>query len=100
MIATYRRPFPLPPRRRDLNQRWQCYLERNIEAKEIPSYVTTEEEKSLEENVEHLGVLANDTEARGAYPEASSRHEDRIEAATAAAAARAGMYASEECVVY
>lgn len=35
-------------------------------------------------------MLADDAEARGARKEAAARHEDRIEAATAAAAARAG----------
>lgn len=38
----------------------------------------------------HLGILADDAEARGDRQEAAARHEDCIEAATAAAAARAG----------
>lgn len=47
-------------------------------------------DKSLEERVEHLGMLADDAEARGAREEAAARHEDRIEAATAAAASLEG----------
>ena len=41
--------------------------------------------------MEHLGMLADDAEARGARREAAARHEDRIEAAAAAASARAGV---------
>lgn len=40
--------------------------------------------------MEHLGMLADDAEARGARDEAAARHEDRIEAATAAAASLEG----------
>lgn len=36
-------------------------------------------------------MLADDAEARGARREAAARHEDRIEAAAAAASARAGV---------
>lgn len=42
--------------------------------------------------MEHLGILADDAEARGDRREAAARHEDRVEAATAAAAARAGKH--------
>lgn len=41
--------------------------------------------------MEHLGMLADDAEARGAREEAAARHEDRIEAAAAAAAALEGI---------
>ncbi len=58
---------------------------RNVESKSIPSYITADVDKSLEERVEHLGMLAGDAEARGAREEAAARHQDRIEAATAAA---------------
>lgn len=61
-----------------------------MEAKAIPSYVITDPEKSLDERVGHLGILADDAEARGDREEAAARHEDCVEAATAAAAARAG----------
>lgn len=63
---------------------------RNVESKAVASFIVTEKEKTLEERVEHLGVLADDAEARDAREEAAARHEDRIEAATAAARARAG----------
>lgn len=63
---------------------------RNTEAEATPSYITTDEEKSLSERVQHLGNLADDAEARDDRQEAAARHEDRIEAATAAAAAREG----------
>ncbi|CAN0102576.1 unnamed protein product, partial [Laminaria digitata] len=59
---------------------------KNIEAEAVPSYVKSDADESLEEKVEHLGMLADDAEARGARQEAAARHEDRIEAATAAAA--------------
>lgn len=64
---------------------------RNIETVATPSYITADADKSLEERVEHLGMLADDAEARGEREEAAARHEDRIEAATAAAAALEGM---------
>ena len=64
---------------------------RNIEAEAVPSYVRNNADESLEEKVEHFRMLADDAEARGARQEAAARHEDRIEAATAAAAARAGV---------
>lgn len=63
---------------------------RNVEAKAVPSYVITDSEKSLDERVGHLGILADDAEARGDRQEAAARHEDCVEAATAAAAAREG----------
>lgn len=64
--------------------------QRNVEAKAIPSYVTLDADKTLEEKVEHLGVLADDAESRASHAEAAARHEDRIEAATAAAKCREG----------
>ncbi|CAB1111613.1 unnamed protein product [Ectocarpus sp. CCAP 1310/34] len=60
---------------------------KNAETKATPSYITADADKSLELKVEHLGMLADDAEARGAREEAAARHEDRIEAATEAAAA-------------
>ncbi|CAM9120966.1 unnamed protein product [Ectocarpus sp. 4 AP-2014] len=60
---------------------------KNVETKATPSYITADADKSLELKVEHLGMLADDAEARGAREEAAARHEDRIEAATEAAAA-------------
>lgn len=63
---------------------------RNAESKATPSYVTADADVSLAERVEHLGMLADDAEARGAREEAAARHEDRIEAATAAAASLEG----------
>ncbi|CAM9510510.1 unnamed protein product, partial [Ectocarpus sp. 12 AP-2014] len=60
---------------------------KNVETKATPSYITADAEKSLKLKVEHLGMLADDAEARGAREEAAARHEDRIEAATEAAAA-------------
>lgn len=68
----------------------RTYTHRNTEAKATRSYVTTDEEKSLCERVQHLGNLADDAEARDDRHEAAARHEDRIEVATAAAAAREG----------
>lgn len=65
---------------------------RNVESKSIPSYITADVDKSLEERVEHLGMLAGDAEARGAREEAATRHQDRIEAATAAAAELEGSF--------
>ncbi|CAN0225260.1 unnamed protein product [Ectocarpus sp. 6 AP-2014] len=59
---------------------------KNVETKATPSYITADADKSLELKVEHLGMLADDAEARGAREEAAARHEDRIEAATEAAA--------------
>ena len=38
---------------------------RNIEAEAVPSYVKSDADESLEEKVEHLGMLADDAEARG-----------------------------------
>eukprot|EP00903_Cladosiphon_okamuranus_P015485 g14296.t1 len=58
----------------------------NVETKATPSYITADADISLSERVEHLGMLADDAEARGAREEAAARHADRIEAATAAAA--------------
>eukprot|EP00752_Nemacystus_decipiens_P018595 g16673.t1 len=59
---------------------------KNVETKATPCYITADADVSLAERVEHLGMLADDAEARGAREEAAARHEDRIEAATAAAA--------------
>lgn len=67
-----------------------CQTVRNVETKATPSYITADADKSLELKVEHLGMLADDAEARGAREEAAARHEDRIEAATEAAAALEG----------
>ncbi|CAM9230645.1 unnamed protein product [Discosporangium mesarthrocarpum] len=58
---------------------------RNIEAKATPAYLPTNEDKTLEEKVLTLGTLALDAEAWGDKPAAIARHEDRIEAASAAA---------------
>ncbi|CAM9893670.1 unnamed protein product, partial [Ectocarpus fasciculatus] len=52
---------------------------KNVETKATPSYITADADKSLELKVEHLGMLADDAEARGAREEAAARHEDRIE---------------------
>lgn len=65
---------------------------RNIEAAAIPSYVPTDEDICLQKRVDSLGILADDAEARGDHKEAAARHEDRIEAATRAAAARSGTF--------
>ncbi|CAM9278013.1 unnamed protein product [Scytosiphon promiscuus] len=58
---------------------------RKVETKATPSYIKADAEISLEERVEHFGMLADDAEARGSREEAAARHEDRIEAATEAA---------------
>lgn len=71
-------------------KRGQRLFQRNVEAKAIPSYVTLDADKTLEEKVKHLGILADDAESRASHAEASARHKDRIEAATAAAKCREG----------
>lgn len=73
-----------------LTKRFVPYISRNIEAKATPSYITTDGEITLQQRVEHLGILADDAESRDKRLEAAARHDDRIEAATAAATAHPG----------